>query len=109
MKTEDQLNENSIVVKGLDPGQVRLKDHDKHVGKTLGGGISKITKIMTNTINNDKDKLSFGIKHECLLSGVFLPSGRRRRRVSNPKQSPGDQLQPPTISVLAKNSSMFRA
>ena len=63
MKTEDQLNENSIVVKGLDPGQVRLKDHDKHVGKTLGGGISKITKIMTNTINNDKDKLSFGIKH----------------------------------------------
>ena len=36
VKTEDQLNENSIVVKGLDPGQVRLKDLDKHVGKNPG-------------------------------------------------------------------------
>ena len=35
VKTEDQLNENSIVVKGLDPGQVRF---------------IKITEIMTNML-----------------------------------------------------------
>ena len=39
VKTEDQLNENSIVVKGLDPGQVRLKDRDKHVEKNKGKGL----------------------------------------------------------------------
>ena len=54
MKTEDQLNENSIVVKGLDPGQVRFRKITKimtnTLEKTLGGGISKITKIMTNTM-----------------------------------------------------------
>ena len=38
VKTEDQLNENSIVVKGLDPGQVRFR---------------KITKIMTNMKKTD--------------------------------------------------------
>ena len=32
--------------------------------------------------------------NQCLLSGVFLPSGCCRRRVSNPKQGPGWCRQP---------------
>ena len=71
MKTEDQLNENSIVVKGLDPGQVGPGVAIKH-GNQMNIKVSLLTRCILSewSLWMESIKLQAESRLETLLTSV---------------------------------------